>query len=94
MGIMPIFSKLKAVAHTLPYDAAVMGDWLLPAKKAALIKAPALVGAGEKSPVSMQNSMRQLASAIPRGELKMFKDQTHNIAMKVFAPALIEFFKA
>ncbi|HEY4323036.1 MAG TPA: alpha/beta hydrolase [Mucilaginibacter sp.] len=94
MGIMPIFSKLKAVAHTLPYDAAIMGDWSLPAKKTASVKVPILIGAGEKSPVSMQNSMRQLASAIPTGELKMFKGQTHNISVKVFAPVLIEFFKA
>ena len=25
--------KLKAVAHTLPYDAAIMGDWQIPAAR-------------------------------------------------------------
>ncbi len=93
MQIMPIFSKLKAVAHTLPYDASIMGDFSLPAKKAASIKIPALVGGGEKSPSSMQNAVKQLAEVIPGGNLKMFKGQTHNISVKVLAPALIEFFK-
>jgi pimeloyl-ACP methyl ester carboxylesterase len=34
----PIWSKLKSVAHTLPYDTAVMGDYSLPEKKAASVK--------------------------------------------------------
>jgi pimeloyl-ACP methyl ester carboxylesterase len=92
MRIMPIFSKLKAVAHTLPYDAAVMNGFVLPVQKAASVKVPTLVGGGEKSPASMQNSVKQLADTIPGSELKMFKGQTHNISMKVLAPALIEFF--
>jgi pimeloyl-ACP methyl ester carboxylesterase len=92
MGIMPIFSKLKAVAHTLPYDATIMGDFSLPVKRAASVKVPTLVGGGEKSPASMQNAVKQLAGAITNSELKMFKGQTHNISVKVLAPALIEFF--
>jgi pimeloyl-ACP methyl ester carboxylesterase len=92
MRIMPIFSKLKAVAHTLPYDAAVMGDFSLPVKRAASVKVPTLLGGGEKSPASMQNAVKKLADAIPNSELKMFKGQTHNISVKVLAPALIAFF--
>jgi pimeloyl-ACP methyl ester carboxylesterase len=92
MSIMPIFKKLKAVAHTLPYDAAVMGDFSLPTKKAAAVKTPTLVGGGLKSPASMQMAVKQLAEAIPSSELKMFTGQTHNISMKALAPALIEFF--
>ncbi|MDB4904665.1 MAG: alpha/beta hydrolase [Mucilaginibacter sp.] len=92
MSIMPIFSKLKAVAHTLPYDAAIMGDLSLPTQRAASVKIPTLVGGGEKSPSSMQNAVKQLADAIPNSELKMFKGQTHNIDVKVLAPALVEFF--
>ncbi len=93
MRIMPIFSKLKAVAHTLPYDAAVMGDFSLPEERAASVKIPTLVGGGEKSPASMQNAVKKLAETIRGSELRMFKGQTHNISMKVLAPALIEFFK-
>jgi pimeloyl-ACP methyl ester carboxylesterase len=92
MSILPIFKKLKAVAHTLPYDATVMGDFSLPVQKAGLIKVPTLVGGGEKSPASMQNAVKQTAAAISGSELKMFPKQTHNISMKVLAPALVEFF--
>ncbi len=92
MKIMPIFKKLKAVAHTLPYDAAVMGDFSLPTKIAASVKTPTLVGGGDKSPVYMQKAVKQLADAIPNAELMMFKGQTHNISVKVLAPALVTFF--
>jgi len=92
MSIFPIFKKLKAVAHTLPYDAAIMGDFSLPQQKAGMVKIPTMVGGGGKSPLSMQSAVRQTASAIPGSELKMFPGQTHNISVKVLAPALIEFF--
>lgn len=92
MSMMPMFSKLKAVAHTIPYDAAILGDFSLPTQRAASVKIPTLVGGGEKSPSSMQNAVKQLADAIPNSELKMFKGQTHNIDVKVLAPILVEFF--
>jgi pimeloyl-ACP methyl ester carboxylesterase len=92
MSMMPMFSKLKAVAHTIPYDAAILGDFSLPTQRAASVKIPTLVGGGEKSPSSMQNAVKQLADAIPNSQLKMFKGQTHNIDVKVLAPALVEFF--
>jgi hypothetical protein len=33
--ILPMWSKLKAVAPSLPYDSAIMGDFSLPAERAA-----------------------------------------------------------
>jgi len=93
MGLTPIFKKLKAVAHTLPYDVAILGDFSLPKQKAASLKVPTLVGGGTKSPVSMQQSVKLLAKAIPGAELKMFEGQTHNISAKALAPALVDFFK-
>jgi len=92
MRLMPVFSKLKAVAHTLPYDAAILGDFSLPAQKAASVKVSTLVGVGEKTQPRLLKSAKQLAEIMPNSELQIFKGQTHNISMKVFAPALIEFF--
>jgi pimeloyl-ACP methyl ester carboxylesterase len=41
MRLMPgVWSKLKAVAHTLPYDAAVMGDFSLPTRRLASVTIP------------------------------------------------------
>src|SRR5437773_11124234 len=35
---LPMWSKLKAVAKSLPYDSAVMGDFSLPTRRAASLK--------------------------------------------------------
>jgi pimeloyl-ACP methyl ester carboxylesterase len=91
--LMPIWSKLKAAAHTLPYDATIMGDFSLPEKKAAGLRVPTLVGGGLKSPASMQEAMKALAEHIPNAKLIMLKGQTHNVSATALSPALIEFFE-
>src|SRR5215218_8586591 len=54
MRLTPVWSKLKAVAHTLPYDAAIVGEYQagapLPANRWASVAMPTLVVAGGKSP--------------------------------------------
>jgi hypothetical protein len=54
MPLMPMWSKLKAVACTLPYDGAIVGDNQrgkpLPTGRWASVTVPALVMDGEKSP--------------------------------------------
>ena len=61
-GPVPFWRRLKAVAHTLPYDYAALGDDTgrgepLPAYRWKDIAMPVLVMAGGKSPVSMRNAM-------------------------------------
>jgi hypothetical protein len=41
--MFPVWSKLKAVAHTLPYDATIMGSWTVPLERASLVRVPTLV---------------------------------------------------
>lgn len=92
MRVLPIWPKLKAVAHTLPYDAAVLGDFSLPKERAASVAVPTLVIGGEKSPVELRSAVSAVAGAIPHAKLRMLKGQTHNVSVKVLAPVLIEFF--
>jgi pimeloyl-ACP methyl ester carboxylesterase len=92
MRVLPIWPKLKAVAHTLPYDAAVLGDFSLPKERAASVAVPTLVIAGEKSPVELRSAVSAVAETIPHAKLRMLKGQTHNVSVKVLAPVLIEFF--
>src|SRR2546430_15794205 len=47
--VLPMWSKLKAVAPSLPYDSAIMGDFSLPTRRAAALRAPTLSLRGEKS---------------------------------------------
>jgi pimeloyl-ACP methyl ester carboxylesterase len=98
MRLAPFWSKLKAVAHTLPYDWAVLGDTMrgrpLSAGGWATVTAPALVIAGEKSPAQLRNAARALAEVLPNAEHRTLEGQSHNPSMKALAPVLEEFFAA
>lgn len=92
------WSKLKALAHTAPYDAACLGlddpetSKGLPTELLAAVDTPALVVGGEKSPQWMRNSVKALADALPNAQLRMLPKQTHIVKPKALAPALREFF--
>lgn len=92
MRLFPFWSRLKAVAHTLPYDSAIMGDFSLPTARAAAVRVPTLVIGGEKSPEVLRQAVQAVADVIPLAERRVLKGQTHNVSMKVLAPVLAEFF--
>ena len=95
MRFMPAWSKLKAIAPTLRYDAVVMRDTQsgrpLPAERWNAITAPTLVIVGSKSPEWMQNGTRALAEILPNAERRSLEGQTHMVKAKPLAPALREF---
>ncbi len=90
--LLPMWSKLKAIAPTLAYDSAIMGDFALPAKRAASLKIPTLVISGDKSFPVLREAAQELAKVIPGAELRTLPGQTHNVAAAVLAPVLKEFF--
>jgi pimeloyl-ACP methyl ester carboxylesterase len=96
MRFMPAWPKLKAVAHTLPYDTAIVGDGQsgrpLPAGRWEPVKAPTLVIGGGKSPAWMRNGVEQLAGVLPNARLRTLEGQTHLVKPKALAPVLVEFF--
>jgi pimeloyl-ACP methyl ester carboxylesterase len=96
MRLMPAWPKLKAVAHTLPYDARIVGDLgrgaPLPADRWTDATVPALVVAGGKSPVWMKNGMRALADVLPSARYQTLAGQTHVVKASRLAPVLSEFF--
>ena len=94
MRFMPgVWTKLKAVAHTLPYDAAVMGDWSVPTRFAS-IRMPTLVMDGEKTDVRLQRAVEVVARIIPGAVRRTLSGQTHAVSPKVLAPVLVDFFKS
>jgi len=93
MSLTPMWKKLKAVAHTIPYDAAILDGFTIPTALAAKINIPTLVLNGSKSPVSLKNASKKLAEAIPHAQSKSLEGQTHDVSMKAIAPELINFFK-
>jgi len=96
MRFMPSWSRLEAVAHTLPYDLSVVAEHqtgrpLSPDRWAA-VGVPTLVMDGGKSPAWMRNAMRQLADVVPGAGYRTLRGQTHMVSAKVLAPVLADFF--
>jgi pimeloyl-ACP methyl ester carboxylesterase len=95
--MIPVWSKLKAVAHTLPYDGAIVRENQrgkpLPASRWASATIPALVMDGGNSPAWMLHANRAFASVLPNAQYLTLKGQTHMLKPKAHAPVLVEFFK-
>ncbi len=92
MRLMPwIWRKLEAVAHTLPYDAAVMTGFRIPRARFASIGVPALVMNGAKTDPRLQDAARAIAAAIPTAHHRELAGQTHNVKPAVLAPEVVEF---
>jgi pimeloyl-ACP methyl ester carboxylesterase len=93
MTLFPVWKKLKAVAHTLPYDITILDGFALPEDRARAIKVPTLVAGGTKTLERIKLSVKRLSELIPNNQFKMLEGQTHNVSEKALAPVLIEFFK-
>ena len=96
MKLTPIWRKLKAVAHTLPYDGAIVaGDQLgkpLDPARWTSVKVPTLVTDGGKSPLWMQHGNKALAEAVPNASYRTLAGQNHMLKAAAHAPVLTEFF--
>jgi pimeloyl-ACP methyl ester carboxylesterase len=98
MRLMPVWRKLTAVAHTLPYDITLVepnqhglplpsGHW-----SGATMKTLAIDGG--KSPAYLRNGMRALAAVLPNATYRTLPGQTHMINAKALVPALVAFLRA
>ncbi len=92
----PVWPVFEAVAPTLAYDAAAIGeDRLAPVKLAAGITVPALVmdgGANLAFMPFMHETATALAKAIPHAQQRTLEGQTHDVKLEVLAPVLVAFF--
>ena len=82
----------EGLAHTLAYDAAVMGDASVPAVYAD-IACPALILTGGDSPPFFAAGAEAAAAAIPDGRADVLAGQTHNVDAAVLAAAVRDFVK-
>jgi pimeloyl-ACP methyl ester carboxylesterase len=89
-----IWSRLEAVAHTLPYDAAVMTAFKIPRERFASIAVPVLVMNGSKTDQRLREVARTIANAIPGARHRELPRQTHNVKPDVLTPAAVEFLAA
>jgi len=87
-----MWRKLEAVAHTLPYDAAIMGDYRLPKLSLTAVKAPVLIMHGGKTSPLLRDAAEDASALLPNGKLRVLAGQTHNVPAEALAPVLVEFF--
>ena len=95
MRLMPwIWRKLEGVAHTLPYDTAVMTAFRIPRGRFASIGVPVLVMNGAKTDQRLREAARAIADTVPAAHHRELAGQTHNVRPDVLAPAVVEFLAA
>ena len=94
-----MWSNMTAMAHTLPYDYALMEDSVDGKPLAGLewvcVTAPTLVMDGGKSPAKLRRPAQVLATVVPGAQLRTLDGQNHGVVMmapKVIASTLVEFF--
>jgi pimeloyl-ACP methyl ester carboxylesterase len=99
----PWWPGLEALAHTLAYDAACMGDFRPPTARLATITQPVLVATGGVSPDSQvgmgglppdffEQAADAIAASIPKAQRMTFEGQGHVADPKLAAPLLARFF--
>jgi pimeloyl-ACP methyl ester carboxylesterase len=88
----PWWGATEALAHTLAYDARIMGDYRIPVDRAADVKVPTLVVAGGADMPWMRDTASALAEALPDGRTRILDGQGHDVDPIVLAPVLREFF--
>jgi pimeloyl-ACP methyl ester carboxylesterase len=87
----PFRPGLEAIAHTLAYDAAIIGDRAMPAGLLAAVTVPALVITGEQSPPFLRNAAHTAAQTMPNGRLAVLPGQTHDLNPDATAPVIADF---
>jgi pimeloyl-ACP methyl ester carboxylesterase len=89
----PMWPMWEAVAPTIAYDAAALGeDASVPTEKAADLAVPALIMDGGASYPFMHITAMALANAMPNAQHRTLEGQTHEVAAAAIAPVLVEFF--
>jgi pimeloyl-ACP methyl ester carboxylesterase len=90
----PSWRDAETAAHTLAYEAAVMGPGnALPADRLGRITQPVLVLNGDRSPAWMISAGRAVAAAIPGAVYRVLAGQAHNVSPAALVPELLEFFR-
>jgi pimeloyl-ACP methyl ester carboxylesterase len=97
----PYWAPLEALAHTLAYDAAVMGDGPPPSEGLARISQPTLVMTGRIAdahggvpPEFMGRAAEAIAASIPNAERAVVEGAGHMVDATLLAPVLERFFAA
>ena len=88
----PWWQWTESLAHTLAYDAEIMGDYSLPVDRITSVTEPTIVLVGAASFDFFGPTAKAIADALPNAEVKALEGQEHNVDPAVLGPVLAEFF--
>ncbi|TFD76124.1 alpha/beta hydrolase [Cryobacterium sp. Sr8] len=94
MTQLAFWPGMLAIAHTLPYDLALVGSGSVPTERFHRIAAPTLLLHGGNSPAWAGIATSVIAEAIPGARHVTVEGQDHAADPAVLAPVLVEFFGA
>jgi pimeloyl-ACP methyl ester carboxylesterase len=95
----PYWSDIEALAHTLAYDAAVLGDGRPPRARLSIVTQPTLVMTGDDRPagaakwiMALDDAADVIAASLPHADRVTLENQGHVADPKAVVPALERFF--
>jgi pimeloyl-ACP methyl ester carboxylesterase len=86
----PLWAAMEPNAHMLVRDAALLGDFSLPAERLASVAVPTLVLDGGEMPW-LSRGVRALVEVLPNGQHRPLAGQPHGIPMEVLVASIIDF---
>jgi pimeloyl-ACP methyl ester carboxylesterase len=88
----PFRRALEDLAHTLAYDARIVGTGQLPADRVRAVRVPILaIAAGAAQPF-MAETANEVARIAQHGRALVLRDATHDLVPALLVPPLVEFF--
>lgn len=90
----PYWQVGVGMAHTLAYDAAVMGDFTIPVERFGAIAVPTLVLAGSESPEFLREAAARSAAVIPGARATVLEGEDHDVSGEVLAPVVTAFVRS
>jgi pimeloyl-ACP methyl ester carboxylesterase len=87
----PLWVGNEANAHTLPYDAAICGDYTLPAQQLATFRTPALVVYSDSTSDWLRDAARATATALPNGWSLELPGSWHRVNTDILGRVLAGF---
>lgn len=96
MRTQPMWPSFEEVAHTLPYDAAIVDGLMdgkaVPAGRVAGVTAPSLLIIGTETHAWMRSAANALSEALPKAQVRVIDGEFHAVPPSLLAPAVAEFF--
>ena len=88
----PWWPAQEALAHTLAYDAEIMGDYILPIDRVAKIAVPTLVSPEARASTGWTRPPTRSPMPCRTGSIGTIEGASHDVDAKVLGPLLAEFF--